>query len=82
MSSCQIFVSIVGTVAIVKGCCKRKLDVPTNCLTNGQYETWLRAGLSRIVNAERGKLKEKLKDLIIKKTLAEDNGEGIVVQYR
>lgn len=54
----------------------------TNCLTNGQYGTWLRAGLSRIVNAERGKLKEKLEDLIIKKKLAEDNGEGIVVQYR
>lgn len=48
-------------------------------MTNGQCGTWLRAGLSRIVNAERGKLKEKLEDLIIKKKLAEDNGEGIVV---
>lgn len=40
-----------------------------NCLTDDLYGTWMRAGLLRTVNTERGKLRKNLDSLIAKENM-------------
>lgn len=61
---------------------ERKLDMSANCLTDYQYGTWMRAGLLRTVNTERGKLIKKVGQSDCKRKYAEDNRIGAATQYK